>query len=144
MRYANVYGPRQVSQGEGGVVATFISQMLNGIIPTIYSYPESPTGMIRDYIFVEDVVKANLQALTLGDAETINIGTCTETNTTELYNELASQIGFDNPALHGVARAGDLRRNLLTIDKARAILNWEPKFRLADGIAKTINYFKNI
>ncbi|PKN80735.1 MAG: UDP-glucose 4-epimerase [Candidatus Cloacimonetes bacterium HGW-Cloacimonetes-1] len=143
LRYANVYGPRQVSQGEGGVVATFISQMLKGITPAIYSYPESPMGMIRDYVYVADVVYANVQALDLGDGETINIGTCTETNTTELYNELALQIGFKYSAASGSARAGDLRRNLLNIDKAKEVLNWEPKYSLKDGIAQTIDYFKN-
>ena len=91
LRYANVYGPRQVSHGEAGVVSIFVEKLLAGETPTLNAYPDQPDGMIRDYVFVKDVVKANLLALGKGENMAFNIGTCIETSTRTLYDEICRQ-----------------------------------------------------
>lgn len=142
LRYANVYGPRQVPHGEAGVVAIFIQKLLQGLIPTVYAHADEPEGMIRDYVFVADVVRANVLALTQGNNDCFNIGTCVETTTLQLYNAICWQLGLDVPPHRGEARPGDLRRSMLDCSKAFKVLGWSPIYNLVDGIKETINYFK--
>lgn len=142
LRYANVYGPRQVSHGEAGVVSIFISKLLNDEAPTLYSYPEEPEGMIRDYVYVRDVVRANLVVLEQGDNDVFNIGTCRETSTSLLYQTILRDLGKDIQPHEGPARQGDLRRSMLDCSKAFAKLGWSPVYSLEDGIGETIEYFK--
>jgi len=144
LRYANVFGPRQVSHGEAGVVSIFTEKLLKGEIPTINSYPEEPEGMIRDYVYVKDIVEANLLAFSNGSGETLNIGTCIPTSTRALYNEIGAQLGFCPQPQTSPARKGDLRRSLLKIDKAHEILGWQPSCSLTEGIAQVIDYYKNL
>lgn len=143
LRYANVYGPRQVSHGEAGVVSLFIEKLLKGIIPTVYRYEGEPEGMIRDYVFVADIVQANLLALDIGENDAYNIGTNLETTTLQLYTEIARQMGIDSPPLFGEARKGDLHRSQLNCQKARNILGWQPQTNLAKGIECVIEYFRS-
>ncbi len=142
LRYANVYGPRQVTHGEAGVVSIFIERLLSGGIPTIYAYEEEPEGMIRDYVFVQDVVRANLLALDRGDNDIFNIGTTVETTTSLLYKTILWQLGLEVVPHRGVARKGDLHRSMLDYSKAFRELGWSPIFTLEQGIAETIAYFK--
>ncbi len=146
LRYANIYGPRQVPHGEAGVVAIFMRSLLKGEVPTIYRYPDQPDGMTRDYCFVGDVVRANILALERGSGEVINIGTSRETATGNLYREILSAVRkhgyardacFDTPGT-GDARPGDLRRSALKVDKADRVLGWRPEYDLSKGIAETV------
>lgn len=143
LRYANVYGPRQVSHGEAGVVSIFIEKLLSGQIPTIYAYPDEADGMIRDYVYVADVVRANLLALGRGDNDQFNIGTCVETTTKQLYNTIQWQMGFDVPPHWGAARQGDLHRSMLDYGKAFRELGWSPIYTLEQGVGETIKFFRN-
>lgn len=142
LRYANVFGPRQVSHGEAGVVSIFVEKLLAEETPTLNVYPEEPDGMIRDYVYVKDVVAANLAALNKGSGEAFNIGTCIETSTRALFNEICRQMRLQIEPKKGAARKGDLRRSLLKIDKAKEELGWEPRYTLAEGISEVIYYFK--
>ncbi|HPI25346.1 MAG TPA: NAD-dependent epimerase/dehydratase family protein, partial [Candidatus Cloacimonadota bacterium] len=142
LRYANVFGPRQVSHGEAGVVSIFVEKLLSEETPTLNVYPEEPDGMIRDYVYVKDVVAANLAALNKGSGEAFNIGTCIETSTRALFNEICRQMRLQIEPKKGAARKGDLRRSLLKIDKAKEELGWEPRYTLAEGISEVIYYFK--
>jgi len=142
LRYANVFGPRQVSHGEAGVVSLFIEKLLNNEIPSVYVYPDEPEGMIRDYVFVKDVVKANLLVLEKGENDAFNIGTCVETRTLQLFNEIVTQLGLRVAPVFGEARQGDLHRSLISFRKAQRVLGWEPSFSLSEGIMQTIEYFK--
>ena len=144
LRYANVYGPRQISSGEAGVVSLFTEKLLKGDIPTIYRYDNEPDGMIRDYVYVGDVVKANLLALKNGEGEAFNIGTCLETKTKDLYWEIAKQLGINEEPHYGFARKGDLHRSLLSYKKAKRVLGWEPEIGLSEGISQVIKYFKEL
>jgi UDP-glucose 4-epimerase len=143
LRYANVFGPRQVSHGEAGVVSIFIEKFLAGVQPNFYSFADEPDGMIRDYVYVKDVVKANVIALDKGEGEAFNIGTGIETTTGILYREIASQMKCDIKPILGQARAGDLHRSLLNADKAKRVLGWSADYTLAQGIAETIEFFYN-
>ena len=142
LRYANVFGPRQVSHGEAGVVSIFVEKLLAEQTPTLNLYPGEPEGMIRDYVFVKDVIKANLIAFTKGSGQAFNIGTCIPTTTRALYNEIARQLGKDIQPIEAPARKGDLKRSMLNIDKARRDLGWQPQYGLFEGIAEVIDYYK--
>ncbi len=143
LRYANVFGPRQVAQGEAGVVSIFVEKLLSGEAPALYAYPEEPEGMIRDYVYVKDVVRANLAVLDQGDNDVFNIGTCLETTTSQLYKTILWQLGSDIQPLRGPARKGDLRRSMLDSSKAFKELGWSPIYSLEDGIRETIAYFRD-
>ncbi|UCF96097.1 MAG: NAD-dependent epimerase/dehydratase family protein [Spirochaetaceae bacterium] len=141
LRYANVYGPRQNPLGEAGVVSIFINTLLKGETPTVFAYPEEPEGMLRDYVYVEDVAKANLLAADRGTGELINIGTAITTTTGALYQAISSFFSNSPEPKHGEARPGDLRRSCLDIRKANKILAWKPSVDLKEGLSRTVNFF---
>jgi UDP-glucose 4-epimerase len=143
LRYANVYGPRQNPLGEAGVVAIFIHQLANGEAPTLYAYPEpgEEDGMTRDYVYVEDVARASVFALSRGSGETLNIGTGVETTTGALYREIAGHFRQAPRPNRAEARPGDLRHSALAVEKAKSVLGWESSVTLQEGIGKTVAYF---
>ncbi|HEY9593032.1 MAG TPA: NAD-dependent epimerase/dehydratase family protein, partial [Spirochaetia bacterium] len=141
LRYANVYGPRQNPHGEAGVVAIFIGKLLKGEIPVINAFPEEPEGMARDYVYVEDVARANLLALDKGDGEALNIGSGKETRTRELLSTICRTMGRELQYTKAGARPGDLRRSCLDNAKAAAVLGWKPQFSLDDGVSRTVAFF---
>lgn len=144
LRYANVYGPRQVSHGEAGVVSIFVEKLLKGETPILNAYPGEPEGMIRDYVFVADVVKANLIAFEKGSGDAFNIGTCIPTSTRRLYDEISRQLNVNIEPHKADARKGDLHRSMLDISKAKRVLNWQPDYNLSRGITQVIEYYKNL
>lgn len=149
LRYANIYGPRQVPHGEAGVVSIFIEKLLKGEVPTIYSHDGEPKGMIRDYCYVEDVVKANILALEKGSGEAFNIGTGKGTFTMELYRNILSLMrssGFAKENIYdkpkkGPARPGDIKKSCIDIRKAQKLFGWKPDHDLPSGLEKTIKWF---
>lgn len=142
LRYANVYGPRQNAEGEAGVVAIFVNQLIRGETPTIFAYPEEKDGMTRDYVYVQDVARANLLAAEKGTGEVINVGTGVSTATGALYREICTF--FKNPpeAKRDKARPGDLRQSRLDVGKAKRVLGWQPSVDLHEGLARTVEYFR--
>ncbi len=148
LRYANVYGPRQVPHGEAGVVAIFMDRLLSNHPCTVYHFANEPRGMTRDYCFVGDVVQANLLALTWGSGEACNIGTAVATHTLDLFEAIYTTIkevrptldaSLQTPAL-GAARAGDLTQSCLKVDKARQILGFAASHDLMAGLRKTLQW----
>ncbi|HBG46740.1 MAG TPA: UDP-glucose 4-epimerase [Deltaproteobacteria bacterium] len=147
LRYANVYGPRQVPHGEAGVVAIFMERLLTGSPCTVNSFNDEPRGMTRDYCFVGDVARANLLALDKGSAQAYNIGTGVATHTLDLFNTIylaiksraAISSELERPE-KGEARPGDLRQSCLKAEKARAGLGWTPEVGLAQGISMTLDW----
>ncbi|WP_204250233.1 GDP-mannose 4,6-dehydratase [Mycolicibacterium goodii] len=137
---ANVYGPRQDPHGEAGVVAIFAQALLAGR-PTKIFGDGSDT---RDYVFVDDVVDAFVRAAgPAGGGQRFNVGTGVETSTRELHTAIAKAVGAaDEPEFHP-PRLGDLRRSRLDITRAREVLGWQPQVALADGIARTVEFFRN-
>lgn len=138
---ANVYGPRQDPHGEAGVVAIFAQALLKGA-PTKVFGDGSNT---RDYVFVDDVVDAFVRAAgESGDGQRFNVGTGVETSDRQLHSAVAAAVGApDDPEFHP-PRLGDLKRSCLNIDRAREVLGWQPQVALADGVARTVAYFRQV
>jgi UDP-glucose 4-epimerase len=143
LRYANVYGPRQDPFGEAGVIAIFIAKLLAGETPTINAFPEEPDGMSRDYVFVEDVARANLMALDKAPGEAFNIGTSRPVKTKALLSALCGIMGKKLNFTPAGPRPGDIKYSCLDIRKAKALLGWEPAQTLEEGLRKTVAYFKD-
>lgn len=140
LRYGNVYGPRQDPHGEAGVVAIFARRLLKNEEIFIYGDGEQ----MRDYVYVSDVAGANLLALNLADNEVVNIGTSIPLSVNELFAAMKKNVPeYKNKAVFKPPRKGELFKSFLDINKARRILNWKPEVALADGIRRTIKYFKD-
>jgi UDP-glucose 4-epimerase len=137
---ANVYGPRQDPHGEAGVISIFASSMLAGTAPTIFG----DGNQTRDFVFIDDVIHAFVQAIDRGSGKLVNIGTGLETSVSGLYKLLAQIIGFDDEAQHGPLPPGELRRIALDISVAARALAWKPWTHLEDGLAETVAYLKGV
>lgn len=137
-RYANVYGPRQDPKGEGGVVSIFVDKILKGERPLIFGDGQQT----RDFIFVDDIARANLLAVTDGDNEIINISCNTRTSVEELYNTMKALADSQLQPEYKAARAGDILHSALDNTKASQLLNWEPVFQLEQGLKETLEYYK--
>jgi UDP-glucose 4-epimerase len=136
LRYANVYGPRQSAQGEAGVVAIFLSALLAGKTPVI----NGDGRQTRDYVYVGDVVAANVAALQSSFIGPINIGTGVETDVVTIYQHLRQAVGSPIEAQHGPAKPGEQRRSCLDAGCAAQILGWRPQMILKDGLRHTVDH----
>ena len=138
LRYANVYGPRQNPFGEAGVVAIFIEKMLTGGQPII----NGDGKQTRDFVYVGDVVRANLLALEYPGSNTFNVGTGKETDVNTIFRELNKIIGQNLPEKHGPAKEGEQQRSVIDYSKIKNALGWKPEITLEEGLRKTVDYFK--
>jgi UDP-glucose 4-epimerase len=136
LRYGNVYGPRQDPLGEAGVIAIFCGALESGRQPTIYG----DGTQTRDYVYVGDVVAANIAAAEANASGPVNIGTSSETSVLELVDHLAALGGKGEftPAL-APARLGELARSCLDISRARELFDWEPRVGLREGLRLTLD-----
>jgi UDP-glucose 4-epimerase len=141
LRYSNVFGPRQNPLGEAGVVAIFIAKVLAGEVPVVNAYPEDPEGMARDYVYVEDVARANVLALDKGSGEAVNIATSREVRTRELLASICRIAGKELKYTRAGPRPGDLRSSCLDNGKAARVLGWKPGFDLDEGLSRTFSWF---
>ena len=136
LRYPNVYGPRQNPHGEAGVNAIFIGLMLAGQPPKIFG----DGSAVRDYLFVDDVVEANVLALGAGSGEMVNIGTGVGTSVNDIVRELKSITGFGGESIHLPARPGEVQRIYLDATRAKRVLGWAPRVTFRDGLEKTVEW----
>ena len=139
LRYANVYGPRQNPLGEAGVIAIFMSKLLNGETPTI----NGSGRQTRDYVYVKDVVAANMAALKTNVSGAYNVGTGVETNVNELYNAVQKSLNTSIEAVYGPAKPGEQMRSALNIDKAKRELGWTPQYTLEEGLRESAAWFRS-
>jgi UDP-glucose 4-epimerase len=140
LRYANVYGPRQDPHGEAGVVAIFAERLLRGEAATI----NGDGGQTRDYVHVDDVVAANLLAMTTPHPDAYNIATAVETDVNRLHELIADACGGAPPPRHGPERPGEQRRSCLDVTLAGERLGWAPRIGLAPGLAGTVDHFRRL
>jgi UDP-glucose 4-epimerase len=140
LRYANVYGPRQNPHGEAGVVAIFGTRLRQGRPLTVYG----DGGQTRDYVYVEDVARANLLATDAParrpggiDDLAFNVGTGRETSVNDLARTLMTAAGITVTIERSPARAGELQRSAVAVDKAAAELGWRPAVTLEEGLRRT-------
>jgi UDP-glucose 4-epimerase len=138
LRYANVYGPRQNPFGEAGVVAIFTSKLLKGEQPTINGAGEQT----RDYVFVGDVVKANIKTFPDEDSTIYNVGTSIETNVNQIFSKLNELTGNKAKENHGPQAKGEQMRSVITSDKLQAKFGWKPTTHIPEGLSRTLEYFK--
>lgn len=137
LRYSNVYGPRQNPKGETGVIAVFLDQFGSGKQPQILGDGKQT----RDYVFINDVVQANVQALQHGQGP-YNIGTGIETNVIDLFRQMQTVFATSLPEIHGPARLGEQQRSALDNTKAGVELDWQPQVQLAEGLQKTVAWYR--
>lgn len=139
LRYANIYGPRQNSKGEAGVVAIFTTKLLANEQPVI-----NGTGkQTRDYVFVGDVVKANLITLNDNVCDIYNVGTGKETDVNVLFSKLNKLTGSNKEEKHGPPAPGEQMRSVITSEKLFKKFNWKPSTTLDGGLKETVEFFKN-
>lgn len=139
LRYANVYGPRQDAQGEGGVVSIFASKVLAGQNPVIFGDGEQT----RDFVYVEDVAKANAKALNSADQLILNVGTGERTSVNELVRIMADAAKSDIKPLYSPERDGDIKHSCMETGQIKEHLEWEPQFSLYEGLTRTIDFYRN-
>lgn len=137
-RYANVYGPRQGHGGEGGVISIFCEQLQKQQDITIFGDGEQT----RDFVYVDDVVAANLKALEKPDLTgVINVSTEVGTSLNELVAQFKTIVGHDFAVHYEAERAGDIKHSLLSTKKMMTELDYLPKINLTTGLANTYHYF---
>ena len=138
LRYGNVFGPRQDPNGEAGVIAIFAKRFLKHDSVRIDWDGEQQ----KDYVYVEDVARANLLALDHGDNEIFCIGTGRGASVNELYHTLEKIIGYTPEIVRAPKRPGDIYLAYFDSSKAARVLGWHPQESLEEGIKKTVDYYR--
>ncbi|RZD19127.1 MAG: NAD-dependent epimerase/dehydratase family protein [Candidatus Acididesulfobacter diazotrophicus] len=139
LRYGNVYGPRQNPYGEAGVVAIFLNKMLNNEQPII----NGDGKQTRDYVYIEDVVKANILALENFDKVGIyNVGTSLEISVNDLFKEINKNFNYKFKEIHGSAKLGEQKTSCLSYEKIEKEMSFKPETNFSEGIKKTYEWFK--
>lgn len=145
LRYFNIYGPRQsfdIQSQYGGVIVLFLGRLLKDMPPIIYGDGEQT----RDFVYVDDIVEANMLALNSKKAtgETINIGSGTRTSVNSLANvlkKLVNKTTLEN--IYENTRLGDVKHGYSNINKARELLEYAPKYSLRKGLLGLVNWYVN-
>ncbi|MFC0525530.1 NAD-dependent epimerase/dehydratase family protein [Pontibacillus salicampi] len=140
LRYANVYGPRQDAHGEAGVIALFIEKITQGTSPIIFGDGKQT----RDFVFVKDVARANVAALSHRENMVLNISTSQETSILEIMEKLAIVYGKPIQTLNQSEREGDIKASVLQNNKAQAMLEWAPNYSLIEGLWETLQHYRDV
>lgn len=138
LRYGNVYGPRQDPDGEAGVVAIFARRMLDGRDVVIYGDGTQE----RDFVYVSDVVEANVRALAQEADGVFNIGTGKGTTVNAVFRHLARTTGYTRTPRYRAPRRGEVHRIYLDVRSAAKTLGWTPTVGLEAGLALTADHFR--
>ncbi|MDF2927540.1 MAG: UDP-glucose 4-epimerase [Paenibacillaceae bacterium] len=139
LRYANVYGPGQTAKGEGGVIALFMERLASGQTLHIHGDGEQT----RDFIYVMDVVRANLAAVGQGDRQTLHVSTGRKTSVNGIAGLLREFHGGNVDVQYGPARLGDIKHSCLNNKKITEQLQWQPKNDIRGGLEQTYQYWMN-
>lgn len=139
LRYGNVYGPRQTAKGEGGVVAVFLDNIKKGIPLRIHGDGEQT----RDFIYVKDIVQANIAAVDRGHQETIQVSTSNRTSVNHLLKMLKQIHSFEIDTVYTQARTGDIKHSCLDNKRAYQLLQWQAKVDIFQGLSETYNFEHN-
>jgi len=135
LRYSNVFGLRQNPKGEAGVIAIFTELMKKNIRPTIFG----DGTKTRDYVYIDDVVKANLLGIKNGKNEILNIASGKETADQKVFDTLAQMLNFKKLPVYAPFRKGEVYRIYADCSRAQKILGWKPKINFREGIKKYLN-----
>jgi len=139
LRYFNVFGPRQdPSSPYSGVISIFASRILQGEPIVIHG----DGGQTRDFVYVRDVVQANLRAMASGAEGVFNIARGEQTDLNTLAGIMMKAAGREVAIHHGPSRAGDIRHSLAEISRARDVLGWKPAYDLEEGLSETMRWIE--
>ena len=136
LRYANVYGPRQIADGECGVIPIFVNDIMAGKQSILMTYPDMPRGCTRDYVFIEDVVTANMMVTEKPLNDVVNIGSGKELAIMDIYEMIIEVFETERNLQVKGPREGDVRRSVLDSQKVYDLIGWEPKVSLREGLEK--------
>ncbi|MEK4221405.1 NAD-dependent epimerase/dehydratase family protein [Bacillus sp. FSL W8-0116] len=136
LRYGNVYGPRQSAKGEGGVIAIFLDRIKKGMPLMIHGDGEQT----RDFVYVKDIVRANIAAVEKGDQETIQVSTGKSISINHLVKMLTQIYGSPIETIYTHARTGDIKHSCLDNKKARQLLQWNPQVDIFNGLTETYTF----
>jgi UDP-glucose 4-epimerase len=140
LRFANVYGERQGDTGEGGVISIFAKRIAKDQGITVFGDGKQT----RDFIYAGDIAAGIIGAMNTDKANTVyNLSNQTETSLLELIDLMAKAVGKAVEPQFAAPREGDINRSMLRNEAAVKNLNWQPQMDLAEGLARTINYFKS-
>jgi len=137
-RYPNVFGIRQTPHGEAGVVAIFTGQLLEGKPCTIFGKGDKT----RDYVFIEDVVRANLLTLTSPHNGILNIGSGLGTSDQEVYDAVADAVGTSLKPTYVEVRPGEVMHICLNAARAKQIIGWQSTVPFREGVRRTVEYIR--
>jgi UDP-glucose 4-epimerase len=138
-RYPNVYGPFQNPHGDAGVISIITKAMLDNREVIINGTGEQ----IRDFVFIGDIVRANVMALTLSSSDTFNVGTGIGTDINTLVKNLADLTGYQGSILHGSSKLGEVSRSLLKSELIYSKWGWKPEVSLISGLAETVEFIRH-
>ncbi|WP_244833029.1 SDR family NAD(P)-dependent oxidoreductase [Clostridium sp. BJN0001] len=142
LRYANVYGPRQIADGECGVIPIFLDNIYNNKQSILMTYDDMPRGCTRDYVYVDDIVNSNLLATEKFTNEVINIGSGEEVSILDIYDEIVNVFDVEPNIIVKGPRKGDVKRSVLDSSKAKELLGWEINIKLEEGLTKLREYIE--
>lgn len=137
-RYSNIYGPRQNSSSEGGVVSIFINSMLKGLPVTIFGDGKQT----RDFIYVSDVVNANLLLLEKDITGTFNVATQTGISINSLFEKISKVSSLKAEKLYQPLKYLEVKNSQLSREKIKEETSWLPEISIDEGLKNTINFFK--
>ena len=144
LRYFNVFGPGQSPRSQyAAVIPAFLAAVLSGRTPVVYG----DGGQTRDFVFVEDVVRANLAAAAAGPeacGRCFNVAGGRPVSLNDLLSELGALLGRDIRPEHAPERAGDIRHSYASVDLARQVLRWEPQVPLRQGLARSLDWYRSV
>jgi UDP-glucose 4-epimerase len=138
LRYPNVFGPRQSPHGEAGVVAIFAGQLLAGARPCVFG----DGAKTRDYVYIDDIARANLLALDRGDNGIFNLGSGLETSDRQVFDAVRAAVGAELEPLFEAPRVGEIQRIALNASRARTVLDWQPRVPFEEGVRRTVAYHR--
>lgn len=136
IRPANIYGPRQTTEGEGAVVPAFLTRLLRGVDPVVHGDGQQ----IRDFVFVGDMAAAIASALTRADGLTLNVSTGQAITINGLWRLLAERVGWVRSPVYGPPREGDIAESVMANGRAVTALEWSPAIPLEQGLDETVSW----
>jgi UDP-glucose 4-epimerase len=139
LRYGNVYGPRQNAQAEAGVIAIFSTNILEKRTPVIFGDGEQT----RDFVYIDDVVNANVTVMGNDGNGIFNVGTGKETSVNQVLDYLRKTSGFNLSKTYAEPRKGEIKRSCLSPAKIIRLTDWRPAVEIEVGIRKTFAWFKS-
>lgn len=139
LRYGNVYGPRQNAYAEAGVIAIFSTNILEKKTPVIFGDGEQT----RDFIYIDDVINANIMMMENNTTGIFNVGTGKETSVNQIFDYIKRVSGLNINKTHSAPRKGEIKRSCILPDKIIRATGWHPSVGIEEGIRTTFNWFKN-